>query len=103
MKAAVVSAVSLQDFHRVARACSAAEDTVHYMHSMNWVKDVMGASHMDLLMMVQEDKHKEVVHSLHVCLAQLTSMGPSLNPTHGRTLATPPPCVALSCVFCTHS
>ena len=24
------------DFHAMARACSGDEDTVHYMHSMNW-------------------------------------------------------------------
>jgi hypothetical protein len=66
MKPAVMPAVLLQDFHRMARACSAAEDTVHYMHSMNWVKDMMGARHMDLLMMVQEDKHKEVSCALTI-------------------------------------
>jgi hypothetical protein len=44
----------------MARACSAPEDTVHYMHTMNWVKDVMGASHLDLLMAVRDDARKEV-------------------------------------------
>ena len=44
----------------MAHACSAPEDTVHYMHSMNWVKDVMGASHLDLMIAVRDDKRKEV-------------------------------------------
>lgn len=33
-----------KEFHRLARACSAAEDTVHYGYSMNWPADVFGAS-----------------------------------------------------------
>jgi hypothetical protein len=32
-------------FHRLATACS-CESTAHYMHSMNWVLDVKGASNM---------------------------------------------------------
>lgn len=38
-----------RDFHRLARAISAPDlDTVHMMHSMNWVQEVKGASHLDL-------------------------------------------------------
>ncbi|GFR47524.1 hypothetical protein Agub_g9242 [Astrephomene gubernaculifera] len=44
-----------REFHAMARACSApcsipAPPTVHYMHSMNWVMDVKGASHLDMLL-----------------------------------------------------
>eukprot|EP00854_Cymbomonas_tetramitiformis_P005726 gene5726-6915_t len=35
------------DFHAMARACSASEDTVHYGYSMNWSRSVMGASSLD--------------------------------------------------------
>ncbi|MEW5312491.1 MAG: hypothetical protein WDW38_004122 [Sanguina aurantia] len=35
------------DFHEMARACSAPEDTIHYLHSMNWVRDVKGSCFMD--------------------------------------------------------
>jgi hypothetical protein len=37
------------DFHAMAKACSAPEDTVHYLHSMNWVMQVKGASCIDFL------------------------------------------------------
>ena len=30
------------DFHALARACSADEDTTHFMYSMNWQQDVKG-------------------------------------------------------------
>ncbi|KAF6261684.1 hypothetical protein COO60DRAFT_1636661 [Scenedesmus sp. NREL 46B-D3] len=36
------------EFHVMAQRCSAAA-TLHYLHSMNWVRDVKGASHLDLL------------------------------------------------------
>lgn len=32
----------------MAQRCSAAA-TLHYLYSMNWVRDVKGASHVDLL------------------------------------------------------
>eukprot|EP00959_Pyramimonas_sp_CCMP1952_P309583 6478864-Pyramimonas_sp.AAC.1 len=35
------------EFHALARACSAAEDTVHYGYSMNWTRSVKGASSLD--------------------------------------------------------
>ncbi|MEW5302765.1 MAG: hypothetical protein WDW36_005513 [Sanguina aurantia] len=35
------------DFHEMARVCSAPADTIHYLHSMNWVRDVKGACFMD--------------------------------------------------------
>jgi hypothetical protein len=38
----------LQDFHVLAQRCSAAA-TLHFFHSMNWVRDVKGACHADLL------------------------------------------------------
>jgi hypothetical protein len=34
---------TIDDFHQLARACSAPEDTVHYGYSMNWVQNVKGA------------------------------------------------------------
>jgi tetratricopeptide (TPR) repeat protein len=38
---------SFADFHALARACSAAKDTVHYAYSMNWPLRVKGASSLD--------------------------------------------------------
>jgi hypothetical protein len=42
----------LQEFHTLVKQCSrpAAGGTVHFMHSMNWVRDVKGATHIELLM-----------------------------------------------------
>jgi hypothetical protein len=40
------------DFHAMAKACSAPEGTVHHLHSMNWIRDVKGASCIDLLLAV---------------------------------------------------
>ncbi|KAK9804206.1 hypothetical protein WJX72_001253 [[Myrmecia] bisecta] len=37
-------------FHAMAKACSAPEDTVHYLHTMNWVRDVKGSCHLDYMM-----------------------------------------------------
>lgn len=42
----------LQDFHMMAQSCSAAA-TLHFFHSMNWVRDVRGASHIDIALMRQ--------------------------------------------------
>jgi hypothetical protein len=39
----------LQDFHKMAQRCSAAA-TLHFFHSMNWVRDVKGASYIDMVM-----------------------------------------------------
>jgi hypothetical protein len=38
------------EFHSMARACSAPNDTVHYLHTMNWVQETKGASCIDLLL-----------------------------------------------------
>uniref|UniRef100_A0A383WH56 Uncharacterized protein n=1 Tax=Tetradesmus obliquus TaxID=3088 RepID=A0A383WH56_TETOB len=38
-----------QDFHKMAQRCSAAA-TLHFFHSMNWVRDVKGASYIDMVM-----------------------------------------------------
>ena len=38
-----------RDFHRMARVCSPAEDTMHVAHSMNWPLDVLGTSYIDYL------------------------------------------------------
>jgi len=35
-----------QEFHRTAQQCS-ARVTVHFMHTMNWVKEVKGACWVD--------------------------------------------------------
>jgi hypothetical protein len=38
------------DFHAMAEACSAPEGTVHHLHSMNWIREVKGASHIEMLL-----------------------------------------------------
>jgi hypothetical protein len=43
----------LQDFHQLAQECSAPA-TIHFTHSMNWVREVKMACHVDLLMMKQQ-------------------------------------------------
>jgi hypothetical protein len=45
----------------MARACSADEDTVHYMHTMNWVRDVKGACHLDYIMSARDKHHQQEV------------------------------------------
>jgi hypothetical protein len=35
--------MTIQDFHRLAKACSAPEDTIHFGYSMNWPCDVKGS------------------------------------------------------------
>jgi hypothetical protein len=39
---------SIDDFHRLARACSAEENTVHYGYSMNWPTNVCGSTCLTL-------------------------------------------------------
>lgn len=55
----------------MARACSADEDTVHYMHTMNWVRDVKGASHLDFILDARDVKQqaevRECVPGLQHC------------------------------------
>ena len=46
--------IATAEFHKMARAVSADEDTVHFMHSMNWVKDVKGAFHVDMILSTAE-------------------------------------------------
>ena len=41
---------SPKEFHTMAKACSAPADTVHYLHTMNWVRDIMGSCYMDFLL-----------------------------------------------------
>lgn len=57
------------EFHKMARAVSANEDTVHFMHSMNWVKDVMGAFHIDIMLRMPEQSLPKVGQSLTVGLS----------------------------------
>lgn len=45
----LLASLRVQDFHRLAQRCSAAA-TVHFFHSMNYVRDVKGASHLELVM-----------------------------------------------------
>jgi hypothetical protein len=42
----------LQGFHQLAKQCSAPA-TIHFMHSMNWVREVKMACHVDLLLVKQ--------------------------------------------------
>ena len=39
--------INYADFHRIARACSAQGDTIHFAYSMNWTCDVYGTNIMD--------------------------------------------------------
>jgi hypothetical protein len=43
----VLDYMTPRDFHTVARACSAAEETVHYAYSMNWTNQVKGSCLLD--------------------------------------------------------
>jgi tetratricopeptide (TPR) repeat protein len=43
----VLDYMTPRDFHTVARACSAAEDTIHFAYSMNWPKQTKGVSILD--------------------------------------------------------
>ena len=40
--------MTIKDFHRLAKACSAPEDTIHYGYSMNWICDVKGACSLSM-------------------------------------------------------
>lgn len=52
---------SPKDFHHLAIDCSNpnGEDTVHYMHTMNWPMDVKGASFIDLILQFPEGPHPD--------------------------------------------
>ena len=52
--------VASQEFLAMAQACSTEKDTVHYMHSMNWIRDVKGASHLDYILFIEDSHRKEV-------------------------------------------
>ncbi|KAI9033451.1 hypothetical protein DFJ74DRAFT_701537 [Hyaloraphidium curvatum] len=59
------------DFHRVARECSADEDTVHYTYSMNWRYDVKNSFVLDcpssegrMLALTQAKKAIEAMYQL---------------------------------------
>jgi hypothetical protein len=57
------------DFHAMAKACSAPEDTVHHLHSMNWIRDVKGASCIELLLTADGSlKGAEVTPNFRVIL-----------------------------------
>lgn len=44
----------------MARACS-TEATVQFFHTMNWVRDVKGASHLDYILHVEDEKEQAKV------------------------------------------
>jgi hypothetical protein len=56
-------------FHRMARACSADEDTTHVMHTMNWPLYTHGASHIDLALRTKPEHiahiFREYVAAVH--------------------------------------
>ena len=55
--------------HAANAACcmvaAAAQDTVHFMHSMNWVKDVFGACYMDYTMKMGRGPELEKVSEMN--------------------------------------
>ncbi len=58
--------ITRAEFHTMARACSASEDTVHYLHFMNWVQDVKGSCWLDYALLLDNGQEKtEVSESLH--------------------------------------
>ena len=61
-----VDYMTTKDFHRLARACSADEDTVHYGYSMNWPQYVQGTFSMTY------PHGKQLIDLLERCRKSLT-------------------------------
>lgn len=61
--------VTPKAFHKMARACSAAEDTVHVMHTMNWPLYTHGSSHIDFALRLKptgvQSEFRKVVAAAH--------------------------------------
>ena len=51
-------------FHAIARACSAAKDTVHVMYTMNWPIFPHGASHVEYAARCEPQKIKELFRGM---------------------------------------
>ncbi len=59
------------------RRCSAGEGTIHSGHSMNWIRDVKGASYLDFKYRVERKQAEEV----RICVRAIVR-------THVRTYST---------------
>jgi hypothetical protein len=60
------------DFHAMAEACSAPEGgTVHHLHSMNWVRDVKGASRISFLLAADGSLERAEVSALLLVMGDL--------------------------------
>jgi hypothetical protein len=61
-----------RDFHRLARAVSAPDlDTVHMMHTMNWVQAVTCAGVLDYYFRIKPEMLEEVLSTLHKCACEM--------------------------------
>jgi hypothetical protein len=58
----------------MARACSGDEDTVHYMHTMNWVRDIKGACHLDWILDARDVKQQAEVRQLRLDCSLVTGL-----------------------------
>eukprot|EP01026_Neomeris_dumetosa_P014650 TRINITY_DN15379_c0_g1_i10.p1 TRINITY_DN15379_c0_g1~~TRINITY_DN15379_c0_g1_i10.p1 ORF type:complete len:415 (+),score=35.74 TRINITY_DN15379_c0_g1_i10:277-1521(+) len=51
-------------FHKMARQCSAESDTIHFMHSMNWIQEVKGASVLDYPLKAQQSMYERICNEV---------------------------------------
>lgn len=59
----VIDYVDHKDFHRMARACSAHGDTVHFAYSMNWASHVWGTNLIDFQGKEKTDLRTQIIES----------------------------------------
>lgn len=59
----VLDYMNYDEFHRLARACSANGDTIHYAYSMNWSIEVSGTSIVDFAGKERAALRKQLIES----------------------------------------
>ncbi|CAE7567241.1 RPAP3, partial [Symbiodinium pilosum] len=70
----VLDYMTPQHFHRLARACSASGDTVHYAYSMNWTAEVVGTCILDYSDLEQR---KQIINVAHRILEETSKLAPA--------------------------
>eukprot|EP01023_Acetabularia_acetabulum_P037052 TRINITY_DN3508_c0_g1_i1.p1 TRINITY_DN3508_c0_g1~~TRINITY_DN3508_c0_g1_i1.p1 ORF type:complete len:1029 (+),score=138.02 TRINITY_DN3508_c0_g1_i1:124-3210(+) len=56
----LVDCWGIKNFHKMAQACSAKENTVHFVHSLNWSFDMKGATVLDYPFKFQYDLYNDL-------------------------------------------
>jgi hypothetical protein len=84
-----------KEFHALARACSADEDTIHFALSLNWTRDVKGSWLFDFADASQRMEFIRLARSYHARLHEHGRLNDSDLPTAVGATFPVPPCTFL--------